>query len=209
LFIEENSNKHIITTTFPVLVGIDTAFGQAVTQGNLKLYHKLLAKFQSSQSDFVSQFKLSQQEKDKQSAERCAHSLRGSAGNIGATKVSKAAEKLELACSENATDVEELLTDLEKELSVVLDSLSKLNSENTAKEIKGLLLDQTQFQELLTKLQILLEDDDTDAIGVIDELKALSGVSKYSSTLNKLTKAVEVYNFDQGLEVLAKLKIQA
>ena len=66
-------------------------------------------------------------------------------------------------------------------------------------------IDKIKAQELLNTLVTLLKDDDASAIDIIDELHDLSGVDKYSNILNKLTKAIEAYDFSLGLEISQEL----
>jgi len=211
LLSKERDTQDIVTQSLPPLEGIDTAAGLQVTQGNIKLYQRLLVKFRDSQSDFIEKFKLSQGDDDLKTAERCAHSLRGSAGNIGAIKVAKVAAKLEIACSDNATEtfIEILLEEVSIYLSVVLESLSALPSETNTKNSDDSNLNQTLYHKLFSELEGLLEDDDTDAIDVIGKIQQLPGVSKHSIMLNKLASTIEVYDFERSLEILSNLKTAA
>jgi hypothetical protein len=59
---------------------------------------------------------------------------------------------------------------------------------------------------ILERLRVLIEEDDADATFVIDELNELPGIAKYSTQLNKLTKAIESYDFEQGLLLLVDLE---
>jgi len=190
------------------LPGIDTEAGLAITQGNHKLYLKLLNKFHDGQADFVERFTKARHHKtDSMAAERCAHSLKGVAGNIGANILMNAAADLEQACMHNLTDIEldKALTAVQTPLCQVLTSLSSATLSKKRKPGSGQTLDQEAFKVLLHRLSQLLQDNDTDAIEVIDELHQLPGIEQYSSILNKLTKAIEAYDFEQGLKVLNKL----
>lgn len=79
------------------LPGIDTVAGLRVCAGNAALYQKILQIFAQSQADFGSRFEAALSDTDPQAALRCAHSLKGSAGNIGAKGVAAAAAELEAA----------------------------------------------------------------------------------------------------------------
>ena len=190
------------------LPGIDTEAGLAITQGNHKLYLKLLNKFHEGQADFVERFTRARNHKtDSMAAERCVHSLKGVAGNIGANVLMNAATDLEQACMHNLTDIEldDALTAVQVSLGQVLTSLSSATLSKKRNTGSGQTLDQEAFMVLLDRLTQFLQDDDTDAIEVIDELHQLPGIEQYSSILNKLTKAVEGYDFEKGLKLLNKL----
>jgi len=191
------------------LPGIDTEAGLAISQGNHKLYLKLLNKFHTSQADFFERFSQARiNEDDPQAAQRCAHSLRGVAGNIGANALMKVATELEEACMEAIPDpdIDNILFKVCTLLDQVLNSLASVTLTHERKIEKNQSFDQDSFLKLLQKLKLLLQDDDTDAIDVVDELYQLPGVEKYSSALKQLAKAIESYDFELGLEILNDLK---
>lgn len=80
------------------LEGIDLAAGLATCMGKRELYLRLLRKFHATQSSFGEQFESALVGDDPTAATRLAHSLRGTAGNIGAGKVAQVAAALEQAC---------------------------------------------------------------------------------------------------------------
>ncbi|MEH6345807.1 MAG: response regulator [Bermanella sp.] len=191
------------------LPGIDTEAGLAITQGNHKLYLKLLNKFHISQADFFERFTQARiNTDDPQAAQRCAHSLRGVAGNIGANALMKVANDLEGACMDAKpdTDIDDLLFKVCASLDQVLSSLASVTLTHERKAELGQSFDQEKFSLLLQNLKSLLLEDDTDAIEIIDELYQLPGVEQYSSILKKLAKAIESYDFELGLEILSDLK---
>ena len=207
-YFENQNQQYDSQIDFSTIQGIDTTAGLAVSQGNTKLYQKLLFKFKTSQSQFIDKFKQTLDDSDQTAPERLAHSLRGSAGNIGAKTLSKSAQSLEIACHQHQTsaEIETCLEQVAKDLSSVLASLSQFSLDESKVSIQDNQLDVIQYQALLEKLQQRLEDDDTAAIDVIHSLQSLAGISKYSTILNKLEKNIESYDFETGLETLTQLK---
>ena len=198
------------TIEIPQLPGIDTAAGLTTCQGNRKLYQKLLIKFRHGEADFVEQFREAQQSGDPQAATRCAHTLKGVAGNIAASEVQKAAEALEFACKENkpADEIERLIESVSQALSPVLAGLERI-TETAASSVKSVeTLNQEKYQSLLLQLRTLLEDDDTDSSEIIETLEELPGIAVYRSKLKRLSKAVDAYDFEMALEELDKLQTQ-
>mgnify|MGYP000140755653 CR=1 FL=1 len=203
--------KDVEASEFPPLElpGIDTEAGLAITQGNHKLYLKLLNKFYEGQMDFMDRFNISRSNKeDTMAAERCAHSLKGVAGNIGANALMNAAAELEQACMESATDkiMGEKRVVVQQSLSQVLTSLSAVALTHKRTKKIDQVFDQEIFERLLQRLTVLLKEDDTGAIEVIDELHHLPGIEQYLSTFKKLTQAIESYDFELGLEILNEFK---
>ncbi len=79
----------------PSIAGLDTKDGLSRVGGNRKLYLKLLRQFVEQQGPAVEQITEALASGDIALAERLAHTLKGVAGNIGATQVQAAAGALE------------------------------------------------------------------------------------------------------------------
>ncbi len=92
----------------PSIAGLDTKDGLSRVSGNHKLYVKLLRQFVEQQGPAVGEITGALAKGDTALAERLAHSLKGVAGNIGATHVQFAAGLLEKSIRDRATpkDVE-------------------------------------------------------------------------------------------------------
>ena len=60
-------------------------------------------------------------------------------------------------------------------------------------------LDTVRLNELLDQLKGLLEDDDTNAPDIIDELYDLPGFDIYNTAFKQLKNSVEEYDFDEAL----------
>ncbi len=191
----------------PELPGINVTAGLATTQGNHKLYRKLLLKFRDSEGDFVQQFRLAQADGDVEVALRYAHTLKGVAGNIGAEQVQQAAAALESGCKENmaAEEINRLLNNVATALSPMLAGLSALEQPATSTKAQE-DVDPEKRNALLAQLQDLLEDDDTEAGEVIEELEKMLGKGEQTSVLQRLSTAIGEYDFEQALEELENLK---
>jgi len=207
----------IITTVeeeieIPDLVGIDTQKGLAATQGNSKLYRKLLLKFADSQADFEVAFKQAQESDDPEAATRCAHTLKGVAGNIGAITIQQSAQELESVCKEqsNAQLIEQALSVTLTALAPVLKGLRDYQNSLAAamSPADKVELDRERFVSLMEDLKALLKDDDTDAGDVVDKLMELPGTGEFSVVLKDLAEAIDDYDFEQALEEMEKLELK-
>ena len=76
--------------------------------GNSKLYLKLLRQFSQAETDAAERIASALADNDRAVAERLVHSVKGAAGNLGATAVQNAAAKLEKAIASSAPDIEVL-----------------------------------------------------------------------------------------------------
>ena len=199
--------KDDLASTLPDLPGIDVQVGMATTMQNLKLYTKLLTKFRDSQANFVEQFAAAKSDDDPKAATRCAHTLKGTAGNIGAKQVQEAAQHLELACNEDkpAAEIDDLLQKTLSELAPVIAGLQHISTLETTAPFPAREVDQAEVQELLSKLKEMLEDSDAEATDVLDELFPMVQGSAMAPHLKQAANAIEEYDFDAALERLKSI----
>jgi CheY-like chemotaxis protein/HPt (histidine-containing phosphotransfer) domain-containing protein len=108
----------------PELDGIDVEAGLARVRGKVATYRKLLGMFRESQSDFETKFQAARGAGDDESAVRLAHSLKGSAGAIGATGLMAAAAELEAACRNPEAPVDDALAGVCDELARIMAALA-------------------------------------------------------------------------------------
>jgi signal transduction histidine kinase/DNA-binding response OmpR family regulator/HPt (histidine-containing phosphotransfer) domain-containing protein len=113
---------------FPSLPGIDVEAGMAVCMNNPELYSKMLSMFRAEAQAFEANFIAQVEAGDSVAMIRLAHTLKGTAGNIGATGVQMAAQALQLVCEEDASEASyaRALESLVKELALVVSSLQSI-----------------------------------------------------------------------------------
>lgn len=182
------------------LPGIDTQAGLATTMNNDKLYRRLLLKFRDSQSSFADLFATAREDADSTSAERCAHTLKGTAGTIGAHGVQAAAGQLEQACRDHASDahMEVLLCETLAQLAPVIDALQTLDAPSSPTLAAGSLVDPDKLKALSLRLQDLLRDDDAQAIYLWEENEALLK-SAYPAQWPRISLSLSGFDFEDAL----------
>jgi PAS domain S-box-containing protein len=185
------------------LEGIDMVAGLATCMGRRELYLRLLCKFRDTQTGFAEQFQAALADSDVSAAGRVAHSLRGTAGNIGARAVAQAAAVLELACQngEPAMVVQELARKVERCLLPTLAALADLTANAPASMGKG-LQDGSELSEQLNRLKGLLAESDTAAMDALTELRNLSLDRALAKHLVLVAEQIELFDFDRALELL-------
>ncbi|MBL3588589.1 MAG: PAS domain S-box protein [gamma proteobacterium endosymbiont of Lamellibrachia anaximandri] len=121
--VEISSAKKEYKTSYPFhkLTGIDIDKGLEIARNRPEFFIKLLTMFRDSQHGFLNDFLMEQQSDDPNGAVRAAHSLKGSAANIGATTLRDAAQELEMACNEHNSDDE--ISEVLKKVTTELDPL--------------------------------------------------------------------------------------
>ncbi len=149
--------------------GLDLARGLAVVRGKLPLYHRLLALFVDRHGDELERLRERLRAGDRAAVQYLAHTLKGSASNLGATRVQAAAEALEAASRQDAgrDDLDRCFQALATELPPLLDGLrAALAAESpplAAGDPTPVAGDPTRLAALLARLDPLLETGDSAA----------------------------------------------
>jgi len=186
--------------------GIDIKKGLYTTQNSVQLYKRLLIKFRDTQSNFEAKFRTSLENDNKEEMILLAHTLKGTAGTIGAEVVYENALRLEKSCkdvSEKATLIT-LFDDLLCHLNPILEQLSNLEEEKF-KELDSGTNDFETMYNLLKKIKKLSEIHDTEAIELFHSLQELSGLDIYRKELDKLDELLHNYLFDEAREKVDEL----
>ncbi len=193
--------------TFVDIEGLETDKGLKICQGNSELYKKILLKFVDNQNNFHEHFQQALIQKDSELMIRQAHTLKGVAGNIGATELYKSTMQLEssIANEHSEQDIKELLNIVKDQLLSLCIAINNLISLEPIAEVEA--IDLSTAQEKLTELRALIEDNDTDALELFEQLQQLFSTNpKMQNKVKDMTKAVNGYDFDEALELLNELE---
>ena len=126
LGVEEAEDREL---DLPAIEGIDMKLGLRLVGGRTSFYRRLLLRFRDREADFVQRFWVaSQKGGDALAARRLAHTLRATAGTIGAVALSKKAALLEEACQreDSVQEIAEILSDIENHLEDLIPALKSL-----------------------------------------------------------------------------------
>jgi CheY-like chemotaxis protein len=191
----------------PQLPGIDTQTGLARVAGNMKLYRSILLKFRDSQAGVADEVLAAIEQNDKETAQRLAHTVKGIAGNVGASELQEAARQLEDAIKNNTGEAVRLIEPLRDSLAQVLASLDRLHTtvQQTGNEETSESFDPVALNHLLSELKALLEDDDADAVSILDTINEQMPGAYRKFNLAGLEKLVGQYDFEEALTVLDKI----
>ena len=189
------------TVQIPDLAEIDMVAGLKHMGGSASLYLEILDKFRESQADAIERI----QAGDAQTAQREAHTLKGLAGNIGAHDLQNAAARVEAALKNSEGKLDELLPELKTRLNTILTELKRLAEMNLP--IEESAQDSSKgkpipTEKLLTELYALVEDDDTEAVNLLDRLLARFTGTEQEQIMKNIAKLIHDYEFDEALEAL-------
>jgi len=187
----------------PPLSGIDVKAGLATCAGQESLYARMLIKFRDSQGRFAEFFAAARADADPEATTRAAHTLKGTAGNIGARALQAAAGELEYACKDNAPadQIETLLKRTLAELAVVMPGLEKVGAGRTAQSAPtpAAAITETELWAQLDKLRYLLKESDSEAGDLLAELLEKLGDHPIAKQLKPVSVAIEGFDFDSAI----------
>ncbi len=189
-------------------VGIDTQAGLTRALKKEPLYLRLLVKFRNEQTDFAERFSLACTEADPQAAERCAHTLKGNAGTIGATAIHDLAERLEEACHRGAApaSVQPLVAQIQAALQPVLKALAPLSMPTTeALAASETVLDAAAFASVQARLLDLLDQGDAEAIALWREHEEHLQRA-YPGHWEKLAELLSSFAFEDAFALLKQVQ---
>jgi two-component system sensor histidine kinase/response regulator len=189
------------TDELPEVAGLNTAEGLVRVAGNKKLYRKLLRQFSTTEADAAQRIAAALTEKDRALAERMAHTVKGVAGNIGASAVQNAAAHLEKAIKGSApeAEIEVRRAALEECLTHLIHGLkTALEGADSEPAQAG---DPEQVKAAVDQLSRSLAESDAAAIDYFEaaapHLRILFG-----SEFERFTSLVENYEFSEAYEQL-------
>ncbi len=204
---------HPAASSLPALAGIDTTAGLHRTHGNMPLYRRILEKFAISNRDFLQSFVVSLERGDMTQATRMAHTMRGTAGTIGANALWQAATDLELACTQGRpkTQLLSMLGKLRQELDPVLAGLQALAPPSTqtasgSTPVASASQVHAALAPLVGALRELLVQSDPEALTLTANMRQQAQGSALLPMVQRLGEAVEAFQFDDALETLTELE---
>ena len=182
------------------LPGIDIAAGLATAMNDAALYRRLLLKFIHNKRDFAAHFAEARNSNDEADT-RLAHTIKGTAGNIGARALQRAAEALELACQEKATSerIDALLAPVLAELKTVLDGLAALSDDTSPASAAS--VDTALLAQISARLAALLADSDSEAADLWAEHAGLFEAGA-PAHWRQIGRAIDNFDFEAALATL-------
>ncbi|MBV7454825.1 response regulator [Acidovorax sp. sif1233] len=193
--------------------GLHTAAGLRRVLGKRAAYESLLRKFVVGQARAVQETRAHLAEGQPQAARRAMHTLKGSAGTIGAVGLAELAHAAEQAIAQNAQagPLEALLQPVEAACQALVTALQKaLPPESDAATSAAAAppgsphapMDAAHARDLLARLDALLADSDSEAVELFRDsgprLQARLGPAAYAD----MKRLLDNYLFADALAVL-------
>jgi HPt (histidine-containing phosphotransfer) domain-containing protein len=187
---------------------LDVDLGLQRTTNKPAFYASLLRKFVASQEDSMARVGQALLDRDRASAERHAHTLKGVASNLGASRLQQAADQLEAALRQGAAHTEvhahiRNTAQLLGELVRALKAAPGLTDTGAAARLQDLTqADKEAALKVVEQIRALLREDDAQA-GELWESHATVLRALYAKA-GQIEAAINGFDFEDALELLAE-----
>jgi HPt (histidine-containing phosphotransfer) domain-containing protein len=184
--------------------GLDVKLGLSRVLNKRRLYCDLLLKFARDQTKAPLLLEEALESGDLGTAQRLAHTAKGLAGNIGASRLQEQAALLETAIRDRASRsrIDPLLNVWRASLRDLISELWTALPPPQPRPQNGVATDLGRQRDVVRRLMILLKNDDSDAVDLVDAeaetLRAALGVSGFDA----LAEASHAFDFDAALAEL-------
>jgi two-component system sensor histidine kinase/response regulator len=206
-------NEKIVTNSkeeikIPEIEGVDARLGLEVAAGKVSLYIKMLKTFSIDQINAVSDIKSALNLSDYLTAQRVAHTLKGTCGSIGATELQKIAGNIEDQCKDKIK-IEEIIKNLEivqPQLTLIINSIKKAIPEDK-KSASTSSFDASKAKPLVDRLRELLENNDTEANDLLDKSEELFMQFFGKEMFSKISESLQNFDFESALSLVNEKNI--
>jgi signal transduction histidine kinase/DNA-binding response OmpR family regulator/HPt (histidine-containing phosphotransfer) domain-containing protein/HAMP domain-containing protein len=196
--------------SLPAIEDLDVQAGLSRAGGKPRLYRSLLRQFVEQQGDSVTAIAEALARPDRALARRIAHSLRGVAGNLGATRVQSAAARLEAAIhdDEPAPAIEAAIAAVSEALLPLLARVrAVIDTAEPATPLRGAApvsapVDPAQAREAAARLAQLLSDFDPAASECLAANDAALRSLFDADAWPRFAALIHGYAFDEALAQL-------
>ena len=192
---------------FPDLPGLDVKTGLYRTNGNVRLYLKILRSFAAEYNGAFKVITRDLREGRLEEVSRQAHSLKGVGGGIGAMDLHQRAALVEVAVAQNKLDENSSMwIEFGQALEQVLGGLSDADFtglEQTSEQ--AVMVPPEQLADQLKKILDLLDEDLEQARTILESLKPAAAQTPHKDLFEDLAEKIDDFDLDQGAEILEQL----
>jgi HPt (histidine-containing phosphotransfer) domain-containing protein len=198
--------------SMPELLGISVQDGLKNVGGNEKFYLKLLQQFLDTNRDSALEIREALEKKDRPTAVRLAHTVKGVAGTLGAGELALVAGKLEkkLKIGE-ASGLLFAIGEFESHLDQVMQSIEKSKVGEKQKVNSGARSGQNPIdlgvvRPIITDLFDLMESDLVEALRRLEDLAEHLAHSEHAEPFKLLEHQMNNFDIPDALETLKSIE---
>jgi len=192
-----------LLSSAPIRQCLDVEEGLDRLMGERALYLQILRRFLQDYRDSCERIQSLLTQRQEAKAQLAAHSLKGSAGLIGAQLVHDQAVLVENVIADGA-DPAALMAQLDMVLRETCSSIDKLLHEHGDKVAPGETpaVDPAQLRALIEELVGLLREGDGAAIDLVEKSATLLASALGVPTFQMIAAATHAFDFETALDVL-------
>jgi HPt (histidine-containing phosphotransfer) domain-containing protein len=192
-----------LLSSAPIRQRLDVEEGLDRLMGERSLYLQILRRFLQDYRDSCQRIESLLAQRQEAKAQLAAHSLKGSAGLIGAQLVHDQSVLVENAIADGA-DAAALVSQLDvmlRETCASIDQLLSDHSDNVAPSAAP-VIDPSQLRALLEELVGLLRDGDGAAIDLVEKSAPVLAAALGVPTFQMVAAATHAFDFETALDAL-------
>ncbi len=198
----------------PALAGVDFAAGLRRLQGNQKLFRRLLADFTARHGADPERMRQTTTTADAESARALAHAIKGSAANLGLTKIERLASDMDrLYKQSDPQSAGALIEPLQRALEELANALDGDDAKRSAdclasNSLTPVVLPVGQDHAVRQMIEELRQGN----VGALDILPSVADILRQAGAapamLEDIQQAVETFDFEKAAILLARLTQQ-
>ncbi len=200
-------NKKKTADGFPEMPGLNTKQGLERLNNNSDLYKELLLSFAHDYKDAGVQIKEMLAADDLAAAQILCHTVKGSSGNLSATKLQQAARRLEQGIkAEQPGNIDELLGDFDNSLAMVVSSIARLEEDEENYGTQADMVDRDiDPREALLRLELYLEEKNLEAEDYFKTIKKFLDFACLKKELRELETAISRLQFEEAGKIVREM----
>lgn len=182
--------------------GLDLDLGLSRLRGDVNKFWALLREFARFHGEDMPEIRKALQRQQMTQAVHLAHTLKGTAGNLGLTRLQADAQRLEAALLAGITEHEALIGDIARQQLAIAQAVDSIASELSEPETSA---DPVRTRQLLQQMSMALRTGDFHANQMFTENLPLLRASLPPVSFHELEMAVGNYDFEKALLILEKI----
>jgi HPt (histidine-containing phosphotransfer) domain-containing protein len=204
-----NEEHASVDIEIPAIRGFDVDEGLLRVGGNKKLYRELVVKFSQQFSKTGEEIRESLEKEDLATAQRLAHTVKGAAGNLGATEMNEKAAALDAAFKKGKSEeYEVLLADFERTLKALSEAIDNTDLQFPVKKpaATGPEIKKKELIGLLKQLEPLLKKRQPKVCApIIEKIMSHSLPVDSGGDIEMLSGYIKKYKFKDAMQMLAAI----
>jgi HPt (histidine-containing phosphotransfer) domain-containing protein len=201
---QARDSDRLVAAQLASISGLDVKAGLKVVSGKMAAYRRVLRIFADGHAGDVDKLREHLQRQQFQEAQNMAHTLKGSAGNIGASGIQRLAHELDQAIKQRATEqanaqINQLAIDLPRLLEGIQSRLLTLKTTEVNSESEPQPL---PLQRVVQELDALLDTGDMAARRYFEQHRTNLVAVIGAASVDIMAQHIGRFAYDKALELL-------